>query len=73
MEDTLTPPPVRRNGVEVLEGIESVKDISRLLKGLEPYKTQGPDEVSPYVLRERAGTLDRLLEMLSTKNLWKRV
>lgn len=62
--DTINPVPVRWDGEEDLEIIEIVRKVlSRLLKGLDPQKAHVLDESYPYVLKECAGILDRLLEM----------
>lgn len=47
-----------------MESIEGdMKNTRRLLKDLDPLKSNVPNKVSPYVLRECAETLDRSLKM----------
>lgn len=47
-----------------MENIEIVrKDVSRILKALDPYKAFGPIQISPYMSQERPETLDKLLKM----------
>lgn len=70
VETLITPTPVRWGGEEDLENIETDKHtISRLLKGLDPYKPHGPDEVSPHGLKECAATICWTLEMFKENSL----
>lgn len=50
----------RWNGEEDLE----IDDINIILKRLDPYKAYGPGEISVYLLKMFADTLDKLLCLL---------
>lgn len=59
---------MRWDGEKDLESIDIIrKDIRRLLNGLRPCKTHEYNEVSPYVLKECAKTLNEPLEIFSKK------
>lgn len=57
--------PVQRwDGLETMESIASVrKDVRKKLKDVDSFKVHGFDEVSPYILKKYAETLDRPHEM----------
>lgn len=68
MEDlglTWLPDCVGRRDSDALENTNmKTLEVTRTIKGLEPYKAPGPDGISPAVLNERAETLDGKLGML---------
>ena len=43
--------------------------IIKLLKNLNPYKAQGPDNISPRILKELADEISPLLQLIYTKSL----
>ena len=43
--------------------------ITKLLKNLNPYKAQGPDNLSPRILKELADEISPLLQLIYTKSL----
>ena len=43
--------------------------IRKLLKNLNPYKAQGPDNLSPRILKELADEISPLLQLIYTKSL----
>ena len=43
--------------------------ITKLLKNLNPYKAQGPDNLSPRILKELVDEISPLLQLIYTKSL----
>ena len=47
----------------------TINGITKLLKNLNPYKAQGPDNLSPRILKELADEISPLLQLIYTKSL----
>ena len=69
----LLPPPhmERLNGLtQKLNDITiTVTEVSNVLRDLHPHKAIGPDDISPYVLKQCAGTLALPLHMIFNRSL----